>query len=68
MDINDVGAILALILGVGLGIFIGIVSESFIVGLIVSIVGAGYLFGQWAEAGVPYDIHDIRNEMKKKKD
>lgn len=66
MDINEVGAILALILGVGLGILTGIFMESVILGIIGGIVAFGYLFSKWAEAGVPYDIHDIRNELKKK--
>lgn len=66
MDVNKVGAILALIFGVGLGVLAGYLMDSVIVGIIASIIAFGYLFGQWVEAGVPYDIHDIRNEMKKK--
>lgn len=66
MDVNTVGAILSLIFGTAIGIFAGFVMDSIIVGIIVSIIAFGYLFGKWAEAGVPYDIHDIRNEMKKK--
>lgn len=66
MDINDVGAVIALVIGAALGIFLGIVFKSILLGIIVTIFGSGYLFGKWVEGGVPYDIHEIRNNTRKK--
>lgn len=43
-----------------------VATHKFLVSLIIFILAAGYLYGKWVEAGTPYDIRDIRNELKKK--
>ena len=43
--------ILVLILGIGVGIFFGVVSQSAIIGIIAGIVGLCSLAAAWNEAG-----------------
>ena len=64
---DTIGIILA---GIGALIIAGLtvfLTKSIIFGIIVFVIGFGYLFYKWIEAGVPYDIHDIRNELRDKK-
>ena len=63
---ETLGAILALVLGLLFAIFAGWLTGSVIVGIIAFIIGAGYLFGEWVKAGVPYDIHDIKKKLDDK--
>lgn len=58
-----IGLILSLGLGLLLAIGAGWFTDSIIVGIIAFIIGAGYLYGQWIQAGVPYDIHDIKKKL-----
>lgn len=60
------GLILSGVIALALAVFLGFFSDSIILGLIVFIVGWGYLYGKWVEGGTPYDIRDIRDELKKK--
>ena len=62
-----IGLILAGIGGLIFGVFGGMLFDSILVGIIATIVGWGFLYGQWLEASVPYNIQDIRDEMKNRK-
>lgn len=58
------GAILASVFALVLAIIFGWMTGSVGVGIVVFIIGAGYLFGEWMKAGVPYDINEIKRKMK----
>lgn len=61
---ETIGIVLALGLGLLFAIFAGWLTSSVIVGIIAFIFGAGYLYGEWVKAGVPYDINEIKRKMK----
>lgn len=63
---ETIGLILSIIGAIVIAVFAYMLTHSIIFTIIVFIIGAGYLFGKWTEAGTPYDIRDIRNELKKK--
>lgn len=61
---ETIGMIIAIGLGLVLGIGAGVMTGSVIIGIVVFLIGAGYLYGKWVEAGVPYDINEIKRKMK----
>jgi len=63
---TTVGLILSGILALVLAVVCGFFMDSIILGIITFIIGWGYLYGKWVEGGTPYDIKDIRDELKKR--
>ena len=63
---EKIGLVLSAIGALLLAGFTFFISHSIIATIIVFLVGVGYLYGQWTEAGTPYDIQEIRDELKKK--
>lgn len=68
-------AALAMLVGIGLGIFMGCVTDSVIIGLIVGFIGAGFLAGKVFEADAtvaqatqPQRDKQIISELKKMND
>lgn len=61
---DTIGLILAVVLGIVFGVFVGFIFNSILAGIIGFLIGTGYLFAQWIQAGVPYDIHDIANKVR----
>ena len=62
-----IGLILASIGGLLMGVFAGMLFDSILAGIIGFVVATGFLYGQWLEASVPYNIQDIRDELKDRK-
>ena len=60
-----IGLILATIGGTLLGIFASVLTGSFGWGFGAFLVGTIYLYSQWIIAGLPYDIHDIAERIRR---
>lgn len=63
--IGCIGIILSAIGGALLGIFMGKMTGSFGWGFGSFLAGTVYLFAQWVQAGLPYDIHDIAERIRR---
>lgn len=61
-----IGLILSAIGGLVLAVLAGMLFSSVLAGIIGFIIGWGFLYGQWMEACVPYNIQDIRDELRKR--
>lgn len=65
-------AVVILLVGIGLGILFGVLTGSVLAGVIVAIIGIGFLSAKWAQAGAVMNMStqkerdkQIINELKK---
>lgn len=61
-----IGLIIAWGLALIVAVVFGAMTGSVIVGIIVFVISGGFLYGTWIKESEPYNIQDIRDELKKK--